>query len=122
MPAARAPAWTCVGSCRRSFHSGCKAPMPSRHVASAPLCSECGTSQHSCQQCGDPSALGRPLIKCSMRQCGRHYHLVCGTSGDSVAMVQCIRCPVGYHARCRPVSAVRHLSKKFIVCPRHDSR
>lgn len=32
-------------------------------------------------------------------RCPVHYCVRCGASGDSVAMVQCMRCPVGYHVR-----------------------
>jgi len=85
-------------------------------------------ARHACLRCGQSStAAGAAgaIAKCSMKCCGRWYHEACavacpltrwgagrrsfrcahhycchcGLSGDSVAMMQCNRCPVAYHVR-----------------------
>ncbi len=96
-----------------------------------------GGASHACLRCGRSGAAegsaGAP-IKCSMRCCGRWYHASCaagcpltrwgagrrsfrcahhycahcGLSGDSVAMVQCHRCPVAYHVRRASASCFHH--------------
>ena len=77
-----------MGMCGRWYHSGCALALPLTRAAS-----------------------------CGFR-CALHYCAACSLSGDGVVMVQCIRCPVGYHARCKPPGA-RQLSRRFIVCPKH---
>lgn len=87
-------------------------------------CSNQSWCRPSCFRCGEAGIGGGDLQKCSMGMCGRHYHARCaagcpltrhsvggafrcpvhycchcGLSGDSIPMVQCILCPVGYHVR-----------------------
>jgi hypothetical protein len=52
-------------------------------------------------------------------KCPLHYCAQCGLSGDGVPMVQCMLCDRGWHVRCRPQD-VRLVSKRFVVCPRHN--
>lgn len=52
-------------------------------------------------------------------RCALHYCKQCGASGDSVPMMQCTRCPSGYHVRCRPDDS-RMIAKKYLVCPHHQ--
>ncbi len=108
-------------------------------------CFACGCSQEPSGSTAQ--AVQSPVVRCSMGLCGRSYHLscalvqqrtkplpgggagfrcplhycaTCGLSGDGVLMVQCMRCPVAYHARCKP-AGTRQLSKRYILCGRHGS-
>ncbi|BDA45580.1 probable RNA demethylase ALKBH5 at C-terminar half [Coccomyxa sp. Obi] len=131
--------WACTGQCCQFFHSACAAP------AATQKCAQCTSNRRVCFHCKASGLLGE-LLKCSMGRCGHFYHRSCaaacpltnwgaasgsfrcpahycarcGLSGDSVAMLQCRRCPVAYHSRCRHPQC-KLLSKKYIVCPRHST-
>eukprot|EP00357_Protocruzia_adherens_P015827 CAMPEP_0115012704 /NCGR_PEP_ID=MMETSP0216-20121206/24912_1 /TAXON_ID=223996 /ORGANISM="Protocruzia adherens, Strain Boccale" /LENGTH=2334 /DNA_ID=CAMNT_0002381845 /DNA_START=106 /DNA_END=7109 /DNA_ORIENTATION=+ len=91
----------------------------------------------------------RAVFKCIMGNCGKFYHLKCAEehkntsfmtskkeikafrcplhycsacekSGDSKAMVQCTRCPHAYHIKCYSRDKCYRLSKKLILCQRHN--
>ena len=109
----------------------------------------CFGFRHACLRCGRPGPLGDsgPPVKCSMRCCGRYYHATCaaacpltrwgtgrrtfrcahhycchcGLSGDSVAMVQCNRCPAAYHVRraCRVHDNTAKHSRLLVHNGRH---
>mmetsp|Transcript_5021 Transcript_5021/g.3664 ORF Transcript_5021/g.3664 Transcript_5021/m.3664 type:complete len:114 (-) Transcript_5021:235-576(-) len=61
-------------------------------------------------------------MKVQRFRCPLHYCDICGTSGDSVQIVQCVDCPTSYHLKCFPQDekAIR-LTKKFIICGKHDA-
>ena len=138
--------WACAGSCRRTFHFECVKPASVGGPLGS-RCENCTSSTHACFVCGKPPSSGHSnrehMEKCSLGSCGRYFHsrcirahplsrpaasgksikcmlhycTHCTLSGDGMAMVQCINCPVAYHLRCRP-SGIQQLSKKLILCPK----
>ncbi len=49
-------------------------------------------------------------------RCPLHFCVKCGSTNDTLSMVQCFRCPTGYHAKCLPKEKVFKLSKKYMIC------
>lgn len=79
------------------------------------------TSNCNCRWYHKDCVLRLPLVKANANgrfRCPLHYCKACGASGDSVPMMQCTRCPAGYHVRCRPEDS-RIIAKKYLVCPDH---
>ena len=151
--------WFCIGPCRKAYHTKCKdKDLDLTHDSSLPeneefsaldvlgwKCKECTSQIATCFQCGikgnylsnKDNAKDEGLVKCSLVNCGKFYHLSClatkpkksfmcpwhycvqcRTTGNSKALLQCTRCPKAYHLRCYNRSVVR-LNKKYIVCHQH---
>ncbi|OMJ68517.1 hypothetical protein SteCoe_34011 [Stentor coeruleus] len=151
--------WLCTGPCRRGYHSKCKdKDLDLAHDSSLPeneefsalevigwKCRDCTNNVATCFQCGQKSTFfahrednkSEGVIKCSLNNCGKFYHISClpnkpkkrfmcpwhycvqcKTTGNSKALLQCTRCPKAYHLRCYNRNVVR-LNKKFIVCHQH---
>lgn len=112
------------------------------------LCKDCEQLKGFCFVCKKKGSLNisesfsysnSNLYKCQMSNCFKYYHpqcvqqsidkngikcslhvcKKCGQSGESKFMVQCFRCPVGYHNQCLNLANVIKLSKKFILCEKH---
>lgn len=52
-------------------------------------------------------------------RCSLHYCHVCGISGDTMSIFQCVRCPKALHTRCMDKEKVVKLSKKQFICDTH---
>lgn len=52
-------------------------------------------------------------------RCSLHYCDSCGVSGDTMAILQCVRCPKALHIRCMDKEKVLKLSKKQFICDAH---
>jgi chromodomain-helicase-DNA-binding protein 7 len=108
-------------------------------------CSDCTDNRTSCFickkkaffNCDSESQRKLQAIRCSTPSCGKFYHpsclkdppkkrfncplhncVICGESGSSKALLQCVRCPSSFHISCYKRRVVR-LNKKFIVCHNH---
>ena len=108
-------------------------------------CKDCLSNVAACFLCGNKSPYfsqkddkRKPgVVKCSLNSCGKFYHLSClatkpkgrfmcpwhycvqcKATGNSKALLQCVRCPKAYHLRCYNRNIVR-LNKKYIVCHQH---
>eukprot|EP00004_Rigifila_ramosa_P018637 TRINITY_DN4661_c0_g1_i1.p1 TRINITY_DN4661_c0_g1~~TRINITY_DN4661_c0_g1_i1.p1 ORF type:complete len:1583 (-),score=276.52 TRINITY_DN4661_c0_g1_i1:4-4752(-) len=53
-------------------------------------------------------------------RCPLHYCVLCERSGDSMAIAQCLRCPVSYHIKCLPRDSCYRLDIKLMLCPKHE--
>jgi chromodomain-helicase-DNA-binding protein 7 len=107
-------------------------------------CKDCTGMVAHCFMCGVKSAYSASkddkkegVVKCSLTNCGKFYHLSClatkpkkrfmcpwhycvqcKATGNSKALLQCVRCPKAYHLRCYNRNIVR-LNKRYIVCHQH---
>lgn len=53
-------------------------------------------------------------------RCSLHYCSGCSISGNSVQILQCVRCPTSYHLKCfRADKNAVKLTKKMILCGLH---
>lgn len=52
-------------------------------------------------------------------RCSLHYCNVCGVSGDTMSIYQCVRCPKALHTRCMDKDKVVKVSKKQFICEIH---
>ena len=52
-------------------------------------------------------------------RCSLHYCNVCGISGDTMSIFQCVRCPKALHTRCMDKEKIVKLSKKQFICDSH---
>ena len=115
----------CEGVCLRAFHRECL-PPDAYNPRKQFVCEECATNTHKCFVCHTGSDECRKVFKCSVKTCGKFYHLEC-VSGFHLskyvtndkfvcpahfcsscsepanvgkgykAVIRCIRCPVAYH-------------------------
>ena len=60
--------------------------------------------------------------KCQSKfRCPVHYCSGCGISGNSVQILQCVKCPISYHLKCfRADRLAVKLTKKYILCGQHS--
>lgn len=52
-------------------------------------------------------------------RCSLHYCDKCGVSGDTMSILQCVRCPKALHIRCMDKDKIMKLSKKQFICDNH---
>jgi chromodomain-helicase-DNA-binding protein 7 len=52
-------------------------------------------------------------------RCSLHYCNICGISGDTMSIFQCVRCPKALHTRCMDKEKVVKISKKQFICDSH---
>lgn len=52
-------------------------------------------------------------------RCSLHYCDKCGISGDTMSILQCVRCPKALHIRCMDKQKILKLSKKQFICDNH---
>lgn len=52
-------------------------------------------------------------------RCSLHYCNICGISGDTMSIYQCVRCPKALHTRCMDKEKVVKISKKQFICDTH---
>ena len=74
---------------------------------------KCGKFYHS--QCVRQYELTQFWGSSEAFRCPIHYCDICEKSGDSMAMLSCLRCPTAYHVRCSPEGAIR-FTKKAVLC------
>ena len=52
-------------------------------------------------------------------RCSLHYCDSCGVSGDTMSILQCVRCPKALHIRCMDKEKMLKVSKKQFICDNH---
>jgi chromodomain-helicase-DNA-binding protein 7 len=98
-------------------------------------CFVCGKKGYF--ECDSDNRKRLQVIRCSTPSCGKFYHpsclkeppkkrfncplhncVICSESGNSKALLQCVRCPSAFHISCYKRRVMR-LNKKYIVCHNH---
>ncbi|XRB15211.1 PHD-type domain-containing protein [Pseudoscourfieldia marina] len=118
----------CEGTCMRSFHveclrnSGIEVPE-----GDAPFyCDQCQTQSHVCSHCGHSGTPMDPTMRCSMHNCGLHFHLRCvkklfkyrfGKGNNPGDGEKGFTCHAHYCANCRMSGDALRL-KQCYVCRR----
>ncbi|CAK4146285.1 unnamed protein product [Aphanomyces euteiches] len=133
----------CDGGCLGSYHQSCVGISSEDLLSDKWYCENCTRREHECLICHRYGTVGEAVVKCSMEDCGKYYHLECvllhprtfvNTKNKtfrcprhacsnchalkgSEGFMRCLHCSTAYHPKCIPPSC--NYNNVAMVCGKH---